>query len=143
MGLQHRLLIEVVQPKLKVHPFFDRYQLHHPALFAELVIRAKEVALTDGEDTFVKGEQCDAVHIYIHGVLKYTEHYRDSKLIPEMYYGRWISEPALWLTWLHRGTLVAGKTAIVLRMEVTDFQAWMSEDYASFMLASQFAQQHA
>jgi len=113
-------LLHVVSEPLKIEMHFQMYSRvlsGHP-FFVELMSENKQMMkrvchvctttlmLDSGEVLFHRGEDPAEARMYfvLSGTFEYEDKYGENHTVVEK---QWLSEPALWTNWRHRGTLTA------------------------------------
>lgn len=106
---------ELRAPALSTHPFFCLLRARHPHLIRELCREALQPLLRAPEEVvFLAGEQCCRMYFVVSGQLQYTSYERPGlqRRSPDeaqsqrmLCSGDWLSEAALWTSWVHRGDL--------------------------------------
>lgn len=142
------LLEEMHAPALPAHPFFVSLRAKHTHLVHELCREALIPLLKFSEEiVFSAGEPCLQMYFVANGNLQYTINQQrdaDPRRIPEvvrrmLYGGQWLSEAALWTSWVHRGELRVVTDSLLLALDASGFARVISSHKAAHLLAAAYA----
>jgi len=122
--LQAEIKVEVYAPIAVACPFFTNFNEANQAAMRAICSKAThEVNLIAGQDLFSPGQVAGGMFLVIEGTLEYLlpdEHLPDEALeTTAVSKNHWISESALWLRWLHPGSMVAKSDAALLVLDVS------------------------
>lgn len=122
--LQAELKVEVYAPICMACPFFTHYNECSQAAMRAICFKAThEINNIAGQDLFSPGQVAYGMFFVIEGTLEY--YLPDDQLLdepPQLHLvtkTNWISEAAVWLRWLHPGSMVPKTDAALLVLEVT------------------------
>lgn len=136
------------RPALPPHPFFENLRRCHPHLVQELCLEALVPLLRFSDEiVFSAGEACLQMYFVANGNLQYTiNQQRDSdsrralEVVRRMLYGgQWLSEAALWTSWVHRGELRVVLDSLLLALDASGFARVISSHKAAHVLAAAYA----
>lgn len=139
---------EMRAPALPAHPFFISLRAKHPHLVRELCHEALVPLLKFSDEiVFSTGEPCLQMYFVANGNLQYTINQQrdaDPRRIPEvvrrmLYGGQWLSEAALWTSWVHRGELRVVTDSLLLALDAAGFARVISSHKAAHVLAAAYA----
>lgn len=140
MDLQH----EVFTPTLVRHPFFFKCEEQNTAAMRAVCHHAlTELFFRRDQDVFSVGQAADRMYFIVDGVLQYkigsistqpSAESADHMCVHEVPSGFWISEPALWVKWLHLGTAVSQQGSVVCSLSSPSMQQVM-KNYADLVPA--------
>lgn len=135
--LKCELDYEIYMPVLNSHPFFFRYGGDYPHVARQICHYSTfALNLSSGDVVFSAGEVPERPKMYLvrTGEVQYVHVDGHFDVLKE---GQWISEAALWVHWMHRGTLevssvqcqllqvdAASFAGIVTRFEHIVFDPW-------------------
>lgn len=121
--LKIELHFEMYAPNLSVHQFFHRYIEECPHVMRKVCHSAMQMsAVSLGDIIFNVGESPSQPKMYIvsRGKLSYTAALSGETTAVEV--GQWVSEPTLWVQWVHRGTLSAMADCRLFSLLAGEFQ---------------------
>jgi len=120
--LQMALHFQVYAPCFKTHLFFGDYCSSYPQVMSRVCHSALSVAdLSTGDFIFHAYEtpQQQRMYVLTSGMLKYTRVQGEPE---DLAIGDFISEAALWVPWMHRGTLTSHSNSHVVQVDTEEFQ---------------------
>jgi len=121
-SLRTHLRCQVFLPRLDPHPLFSLARKSDEALMVSIGSGAmSEMSMAVGQDVFDCGGIAKQMYISIAGSLHYFFG-EDGDEIVEVDPGDFISEAALWVSWEHRGRLVATCAAELVALNAAAFQ---------------------
>lgn len=147
-GLLMDLHEEMRAPALPAHPFFVSLRSKHPHLVRELCNEALVPLLKFSEEiVFSAGEPCLQMYFVANGNLQYTINQQrdaDPRRAPEVVRrmlcgGQWLSEAALWTSWVHRGEFRVVTDSLLLALDASGFARVISAHKAAHLLAAAYA----
>ncbi|CAK0868107.1 unnamed protein product [Prorocentrum cordatum] len=123
--LRSEIHFEVFSPMLVVHPFFHLLNGVNPASVRHVChASVSAVSLSRGDVLFSEFEVPTAPRMFfvLRGRLSYARGTEAQRAVDRT----WLSEPVLWTTWAHRGTLRAQTEANLLALDAHRFVNIMS-----------------
>eukprot|EP00932_Pfiesteria_piscicida_P011897 SRR837773.23152.p1 GENE.SRR837773.23152~~SRR837773.23152.p1 ORF type:complete len:360 (-),score=83.37 SRR837773.23152:16-1068(-) len=143
------LLEELHVPPFAAHPFFVNLRSKHPHLVRELCHEALHPLLKAPDDViFMAGEVCSKMYVIISGHVQYsaTVPQRDAPAgaMPTIVKrtlrgGQWLSEAALWTSWVHRGELRAVTDCLLFALDASGFARVISSHKSAHNYAAAYA----
>lgn len=121
--LKIELHFEMYAPNLAIHPFFHRYIEECPHVMRKVCHSAMQMStVSTGDIIFNVGEIPAEPKMYIisRGKLDYKAGF--SGQVTPVVVGQWVSEPSLWVQWVHRGTLSAVEDCLLFSLLSDEFQ---------------------
>lgn len=121
--LRMELRFEIYGPSLSAHPFFELWIVVCPAVTKRICHKAMSMMLVAaGDIVFDAGEIPTNPRMYIinHGLLDYGTQGGHSLEVGK---SSWVAEPALWVSWTHRGILTATEDSRLYTLDAREFQA--------------------
>lgn len=128
--LRLQLESEIFTQLLNRHPLFNVWACTEQHVVKDLCrLNALErIIVNPGDELFNPNSKPDAVYLVLDGMLRYcveednhdgNSHGRmNDKEEDKVGVGAWLCEPALWLDWSHKGTMVAVSTSVLLKVSV-------------------------
>jgi len=108
LALQVELHSDIYLPIITSHPLFYHLSLGDIPVAHRICHATVTVRVTDaGEEVFAKEKEATKMFFVCTGVFNYFLHSTDGYHDDQLEKGRWACEQALWLTWSHRGWLLA------------------------------------
>lgn len=109
-SLQEQMHTEVFQPHLTTHPLFILLADSHERVFIKICHNAmSQESLKPGEELFTYGKEAEKVYIVDCGCCFYCEGSLPSQNKTDINAGDWLCEQVLWMPWVHRGQITAGR----------------------------------
>jgi len=142
------LLEELRLPPFSAHPFFVNLRNGHPHLVRRLCQEALMPMLkAEGEMVFFAGELCSRMYVIINGRAQYVAsvQQQDSTnsgpaLVKRVLHGgQWLSEAALWTSWVHRGDLRALTDCLFFALDASVFARVISAHKSAHSFAAAYA----
>jgi len=141
---------EMRVPAPSTHPFFISLRSKHPHLVRELCQEALQPMLKCPEEmVFFAGEQCSQMYFVANGNLQYTmsqPREQDARRPQDAAYlrrtlssGQWLSEAALWTSWVHRGELRVITDSFLFALDASGFARVISSHKVAHVLAASYA----
>lgn len=120
--LKFQLHLEVFGPILTVHPFFETFQdMDSRGLYKICHRAASQHRLLSEQELFSRGMRTNRMYFVIVGECRFTlPHFESSDvhLLP----GTWCCEVALWIPWIHLGSLTANTITELVSVDAGAFQ---------------------
>lgn len=155
--LQKALLFEIRAPTIIEHNFFHCIEQYFPRASRHLTMQGIEAIMVhQGETVFEKGDHCDTMLFAYRGKFAYSmgpmDHLIEELLEAAMQVptadtrtnmvgrGYWVSEPALWLDWRNKGTLVAYNDGCFFALQVSSLTASMKNFHDVLAICVTYAQ---
>lgn len=113
---------ELYSPVLELHPFFERLSTALPYVMRVVCDQATSTILASaGDIIFHAGEFPTTPMMYIicDGILIYIDVADKTTVLSQ---GQWVSEPNLWIRWMHRGMLQATGDCRIVALDAGVFQ---------------------
>jgi len=142
------LLEEMRVPPLSAHPFFVPLRTKFPHLVRELCHEALQPILKSPDDiVFSVNEACSKMYVIISGHAQYIAniHPRDAgpggqtQTRRTLHGGQWVSEAALWTSWVHRGELRAVTDCLLFAVDASGFASVISNHKSAHQFAASYA----
>lgn len=109
--LRIQLQTEICAPRLISHEVFHRYNLKSTAAMAQLCFEAVKTGfLSKHDDLFTAFSEAHSMYMMTQGLMVYKRITDSDLLLPakcRIEEGQVLSEPTLWVSWIHRGTMSA------------------------------------
>jgi len=141
------LRLEVYQPLLEHHPFFQRYCEANLVAMRKICYGAiAEVSLALGDLLFGPGETCDRMFFLRSGGLRYHidsfQSGSGSRLTTgeEVQPCEWICEACLWTEWRHCGHMHASVGSLLVAVEAEKFHAVARKTLSPLMQVARYAE---
>jgi len=130
---------ELRAPALSTHPLFSDLRQRHPHLVRELCRKALQPLLrSPGEVIFYAGDPCSRMYFVVSGQLQYTTYEIQAQRMLRT--GEWLSEAALWTSWVHRGELrVVVSDCLLFALDASGFARVVSSHKAAHVTAAAYA----
>jgi len=137
--LQMQLHTEVYAPSLLQHPWFACVDAIDNRTIVEVCHKAMgDLSFTAGNQLFNYGGTCRQMYVVVTGTFDY--YYKEDDDFNKVRTGR-VSEPVLWVKWIHRGRLVAVVDSEVMVLGVDAFQNIIQSTQRMLHCGRVFAQQ--
>lgn len=118
-SLRCKLREEVFASRLTWHPLFKAFQGMADGFVRKLCdVAVSEHRMADGQELFSKGIKASSMYFVRTGTLSYSMGVVDSHEVGKRC---WLSEVALWCSWVHRGTASSKGSSEVLALDVARF----------------------
>jgi len=119
------------------HPFFIAFAKTSAVAMSKLCYSSLTQELfSKGDVLFHAREPARSMFLVIEGRLIYLMHGRVHDYV---WAGRWCSEAALWITWVHRADMCANSECVVFCLEAERFRAALAQYPADSALARRYA----
>eukprot|EP00747_Dinoflagellata_sp_TGD_P105927 gnl/TRDRNA2_/TRDRNA2_169698_c0_seq2.p1 gnl/TRDRNA2_/TRDRNA2_169698_c0~~gnl/TRDRNA2_/TRDRNA2_169698_c0_seq2.p1 ORF type:complete len:341 (+),score=71.88 gnl/TRDRNA2_/TRDRNA2_169698_c0_seq2:172-1194(+) len=124
--LNMELQTEMTLPFLLVHPFFLEFQTWSSPATSELCFRAVFMnAMAKGDYLFDFSAEAHQMFIISRGILCYQRpsglKVKGVKRSTHLAKDQWCCEPALWVPWVHRGTMFTMVASEIVEIDATKF----------------------
>jgi len=136
--LRKELQYELFSPSLEFHPFLKKMLSSCADMGRQLCETAAHPILVSHSDAlFNKGTHSDGMYILKKGVMQYQLHREIFHMNP----GQWCSEPSLWTTWFHVGTMIAATICELIHIRQKAFQDVVQNYPAQRQILLDYAEQ--
>eukprot|EP00928_Gymnodinium_smaydae_P011680 TRINITY_DN14282_c0_g2_i1.p1 TRINITY_DN14282_c0_g2~~TRINITY_DN14282_c0_g2_i1.p1 ORF type:complete len:768 (+),score=177.38 TRINITY_DN14282_c0_g2_i1:224-2527(+) len=128
--LQIDMSFEIYAGVMSHHPFFNHFMLFERDLMRRLCHGTVSMQYyEDGDIIFAKGEEPldPKMYFIVAGDASYTDTEAGDDLPVCVTERQWVSEPVLWTTWKHQGTLIAPKYCKLAALRAKAFQDIISK----------------
>lgn len=124
-ALHNELMHEMHSPELRCHPFFETLEGSAPAMMHQLCRSALNLQLYAVQDmVFTAGDESKKMFFIKNGDFDYVS--LTSGLKVSLQQKDWLTEPVLFTTWRHRGSLQAMSGAELVAIDPKQFMIVMS-----------------
>lgn len=135
--LRIELHYEVHGPVLRMHNFFKLYDEQCGSVMRRVCHTAvDQQALSRGDTLFTRGERAEKMFFLKTGRLKYLD---TKNKYHKIYEGQWISEPVMWMQWVHHGEVRSDTESVLVRLDATRFMRAACQNQATLGNPSQYA----
>jgi len=120
--LKFQLHLEVFEPILTVHPFFETFQEMDSRGLHKICHRAiSQHRLLTEQELFSRGMRTNRMYFVIVGECRFSlPHYYGTDIT--LAAGSWCCEVALWIPWIHLGSLTASTITELVAVDAASFQ---------------------
>jgi len=120
-SLKDMLSEELYLPVLSASPLFEQFGALDEARLYEVSHKAMgETALVARNELFSLGKAAEKMYFLTSGALEYQ--HREMALCATLHEGQWISEPVLWMSWVHCGKLSAFTSCEIVDLHAAKFR---------------------
>lgn len=113
--LRNEIHQEIYSPVLTRHFFFAQYWEYNQLGVRTICQRATlEISQAPGQYLFGLGEEGKSMFFVADGFLEYEQDEADTRIVAR---DGWIAEAALWLQWVHHGTMVSKVDVVLYALE--------------------------
>jgi hypothetical protein len=140
--LRDELQDEIYTPVITKHPFFYNFTFEFPQLLRKTFRCIRESALSFERELFAPGERAEHMYFLVTGGMRYqpnmeTEAPRDRCTVGP---AEWVCEPALWVSWRHRGSMIAAMQSELITLQTDKFHKAMADDLTACRSVIRYAQ---
>eukprot|EP00416_Gambierdiscus_australes_P007984 CAMPEP_0171144906 /NCGR_PEP_ID=MMETSP0766_2-20121228/146727_1 /TAXON_ID=439317 /ORGANISM="Gambierdiscus australes, Strain CAWD 149" /LENGTH=571 /DNA_ID=CAMNT_0011608787 /DNA_START=103 /DNA_END=1819 /DNA_ORIENTATION=- len=140
-ALRIELHYEMYSPALSMHPFLHDYMQVCPHVVRKICHSSVTVsANSTGDVIFHLGEASSGMAIVKSGRLRYAWGSIKAPTLTFVEEGAYIAEAALWVHWVHRGSLTVVEDSIVFHVAAESFQAIVSQFEQTSFDPSEYAE---
>jgi hypothetical protein len=122
--LRIELHFEMYGPIMQIHPFFEKYMCECPHVMRRVCHTSMAyTGVSRGDVLFNVGEQPrhSQMIIIASGKMEYLFNASGENVTSVLTAGSWVCEACLWVSWVHRGQLVAKEYTKIFTLDSADF----------------------
>merc|ERR1712232_1290706 len=142
-GLHMKLHWEVFEPAVLAHPLFHSLNnIDHTGLVEICHRSIEEIQIMAGHELFYYGQQATHMYFVSSGSLEFFPSRIGSQPI-ELSTKQWACEMVMWMSWIHRGTMVSGSAHTELFvLSATAFHSNITHREAAFEQCRRYAKMY-